>query len=355
MKSKVYYASMRCRVTDSPLNKIKKLMNRCGADKIYEKNEIVAVKVHFGELGNTAYIRPVFLRPVLENLRRLGAKPFLTDTNTLYVGMRTNSVDHLHNASWNGFGYSTLQTPVIIADGLRGELYKDVPVPGGQIYKEAKIAPIIAEADKLFVMSHFKGHEMTGFGGALKNIAMGCASRSGKMEMHSSVRPMVDPHKCTACGRCKVNCDAGAITISKTAFINDKCVGCAMCISVCPEKAIDADCNVACDELQKRIAEYAAAVHSHYEKTPIYINALTSIGPACDCRGGNDEPMVNDLGFMASTDPVALDKACYDLVVKAAGRDVFKEKWDYLDPTDIFKHTQKIGFGSLEYEVDKIS
>lgn len=354
MKSKVYYSSMKCKFTDSPLNKIKRLMNRCGAEKIYEKDDLTAVKVHFGELGNTAYLRPIYLRPVIENLKRFGAKPFLTDTNTLYVGMRTNSVDHLHNAYWNGFGYSSLQTPIIIADGLRGELHEDIPVPNGVIFKTAKIASVIADSDKLFVMSHFKGHEMTGFGGALKNAAMGCASRAGKMDMHSSVRPVVDPHKCTACGRCKTYCQSDAINISKTAFITDKCVGCALCISVCPEKAIDTDFNLACDELQQRVAEYAAAVHAHYSKPPVYINVLTDIGPCCDCRGGNDEALVRDLGFMASLDPVALDKASYDLVVKTAGRDVFKETWTHLDPMDIFKHTVKIGFGSLDYEVETI-
>lgn len=355
MPSQVYYASMKCRITDSPLNKIKKLMNRCGADKIYDKNDLVAVKVHFGEYGNTAFLRPIFLRPVIENLRRFGAKPFLTDTNTLYVGMRTNSVDHLHNASLNGFGYSTLQTPIIIADGLRGELYDNIPVPAGLLYKEAKIASVISGADKLMMMSHFKGHEMTGFGGALKNLAMGCASRTGKMEMHSNVRPTVNPHKCTACGRCKVNCQAEAITISKTAFIDEKCVGCAMCISVCPEHAIDTNYDVACSDLQKRIVEYAAAVHFHYKKPPVYINVLTSIVPACDCRGGNDAPMVGDLGFLSSTDPVALDKASYDMVVKSAGRDVFKEQWPSIDPMEIFRYAEKIGLGNTEYKLETIS
>lgn len=353
MSAKVYYSSMVCNMNQSPLNKIKKLINKCGVTEIYGKSDITAVKLHFGEYGNTAFLRPIYLRPILETLNRIGAKPFLTDTNTLYVGMRTNSVDHLHNANLNGFGYSTLQTPIIIADGLKGELYTELNVPNGEIYKNAKIAAAIASADKLFVISHFKGHEMTGFGGAMKNLAMGCASRAGKNEMHSSVRPVVDPHLCTACGRCKMACDAGAITISKHASIGDKCVGCAMCISACPEHAIGTDFNVACDTLQQKIVEYAAAVHNHFKQV-VYVNVLTSIVPACDCHGGNDAPLVHDLGFMASTDPVAVDKASYDLVCKTAGKDVFQASWPHLNPQDSFAHAKKIGFGNTEYELETV-
>ena len=355
MASKVFYASMKCRNTESPLNKIKKLINKCCPENSYNKKDLVAIKLHFGELGNTAFIRPIYLRPVIETMRRLGANPFLTDTNTLYAGMRTNSCDHITNAQLNGFGYSTLQTPIIIADGLRGENTVTVPIPNGTSCKNAKLAADIINADGLFTVSHFKGHEMTGFGGALKNLAMGCASRSGKLDMHSNLRPEVNSHKCTACGRCKVNCQAGAITISKTAAINDNCTGCARCIAVCPEKAINVNYNVACGELQKRIAEYASAVHGAFKNPPIYLNLLTSIVPACDCCGGNDAPMVQDLGFMTSLDPVAIDKASYDLVVQTAGKDVFKEKWTYLDPLEQFHHAEKLQFGSTDYELIKIS
>ncbi len=353
MSAKVYFSDMKSHMNNSPLNKIKKLINRCGITNIYGKKDITAVKLHFGEYGNTAFLRPVYLRPVLETLNRIGAKPFLTDTNTLYVGMRTNSVDHLHNANLNGFGYSTLQTPIIIADGLKGELFTNLEVPGGIIYQSAKIAAAIASADKLLVISHFKGHEMTGFGGALKNLAMGCASRAGKNEMHSSVRPTVNPHKCTACGRCKMVCDAHAITISKYADIGQLCVGCAMCISACPEHAISVDFNVSCDILQQKIVEYAAAVHNHFKEV-IYLNVLTSISPACDCHGGNDAPLVQDIGFMASTDPVAVDKASYDMVVKTAGKDVFQEQWQYLNPQDSFIHAEKIGFGTTKYSLETV-
>lgn len=354
MSAKVYFSGMKCGINQSPLNKIKKLINKCGAASIYKKNDLTAIKLHFGEYGNTAFIRPVYIRPIIETLNKLEAKVFLTDTNTLYVGMRTNSVDHLHNATLNGFGYSTLQTPIIIADGLKGESYINLPVPNGIRYETAKIASGIANADKLLVVSHFKGHEMTGFGGAMKNLAMGCASRAGKNEMHSSVRPVVNAQKCTACGRCKTACDAQAITISNTASIGDKCVGCAMCISACPERAIETDFNINCDLVQQNIVEYAAAVHNRFNKEVVYLNVMTSIVPACDCHGGNDAPLIHDLGFMASNDPVALDKACYDMVVKTAGKDVFKETWNYLNPQDSFSHAEKIGFGNTSYELETL-
>ena len=351
MSAKVFFSDLKCNMHKSPLTKIKKLINKCDVSSIYGANHLTAVKLHFGEYGNTAFIRPIYVRPVIEILKRLGAKPFLTDTNTLYVGMRTNSVDHIHNAVLNGFGYSTLQTPIIIADGLKGESYDNLEVVNGVHYKYAKIATGISNADRLFVISHFKGHEMTGFGGAVKNLAMGCASRAGKNEMHSSVRPLVKEHICTACGRCLSACDAKAITISKHASIGDKCVGCAMCISACPEKAIYTDFNVTCSDLQEKIAEYAYAVHNHF-KNVVYVNILTSISPACDCHGGNDAPLIHDIGFMSSTDPVALDKASYDMVVQTAKKDIFKEAWQHLEPTHTFTHTEKIGFGTLNYELN---
>lgn len=354
MKSTVFFSSMRSKSHKSPLNKIKKLFLRAGGNDLYKKDELVALKVHFGELGNTAFLRPIYLRPLLEVLAKQGAKPYLTDTNTLYTGMRTNSVDHLHNAALNGFNYSTLQVPIIIADGLRGENDIDLTIPNAIVCKTAHIATDIANADKLLTVSHFKGHEMTGFGGAMKNLAMGCGSRRGKMDMHSDVRPAVNPKRCTACGRCKIGCAWGAIDISHYAVINDKCTGCAKCIAACPEHAIQADFDVSCDKLQQRIVEYAAAVHNHFSTVPVYISILTAIVPACDCHDGNDAPLVPDIGFMSSTDPVAIDKAAYDMIVNVAGKDVFKEAWPHLDPTDQFKHAQKIKFGNLDYEIKEI-
>ncbi len=352
--SAVYYSPLKNKPTVSPLNKIKKLLVKAGAKSIYEKNNLVAVKVHFGELGNAAFMRPIFLRPVVELLKSYGAKPYLTDTNTLYTGMRTNSVDHIHNANLNGFGYSTLQTPVIIADGLRGEDMREVPVPGGRLLKQAKLASGILNADALVVVSHFKGHDFTGFGGAIKNLSMGCAARAGKLAMHSVSKPSVNSHKCTACGRCKSVCQVHAIKISHTATITEICTGCVRCVGVCPEGAISPMYDNSNENLQKMMTEYAAAVVAAFDKPVICLNILTSMVPSCDCMPGNDEPVVKDLGFMASTDPVALDRACIDLVKhNCAGIDPFAAISGNSGEIQL-SHAAEIGFGSNEYSVEKI-
>jgi uncharacterized Fe-S center protein len=353
--SVVYFSAMRNKNTVSPLNKIKKLMNRCGAKDIYSKGDLVAVKVHFGEYGNTAFIRPIYLRPVIEQLKAYNAKPYLTDTNTLYVGMRTNSVDHILNANFNGFGFSTLQVPIIIADGLRGENVSEMPVPNGKHLKTAKLASDIVNADAMVLVSHFKGHEVTGFGGAIKNLAMGCAARGGKLAMHSVSKPKIKTEKCTACGRCKSVCQAQAISISGHATIGDKCTGCARCIGICPEGIISIRWDNGLTEIQEMISEYASAVMASFDKPVICINILTSMVAACDCMAGNDAPVVHDLGFLASTDPVALDQASYDLVKRASeGKDPFAVHNNGITGEIQLKHAEAIGFGSTKYDLVNI-
>ena len=352
--STVYYSPLKNNPAVSPLNKIRKLLVKAGAKDIYEKNDIVAVKVHFGELGNTAFIRPIYLRPVIELLKSCGTKPFLTDTNTLYTGMRTNAVDHIHVATMNGFGYSTLQTPVIIADGLRGEEMRETPIPGGQLLKNAKLAAGILNADALLVVTHFKGHDFAGFGGAIKNISMGCAARGGKQAMHSHSKPSVNPHKCTACGRCKSVCQVNAIQISHHAVITEICTGCVRCVGICPKGAISPKFDNSNENLQKSMTEYTAAVLAAFEKPVICLNILTSMVPSCDCMPGNDEPVLKDLGFMASTDPVALDRACIDLIKQnCKGVDPFAAISGTSGETQL-SHAAAIGFGNNSYSLEKI-
>ena len=350
MKSIVYFSPINNKKTVSPLNKIKKLFKKLEPEKLFHKGSLIAVKTHFGELGNTAFLRPIFLRPIIEILKNLKTKPFLTDTNTLYVGMRTNSVDHLHNAFFNGFNYSTLQVPVIIADGLRGENSVEVKIDG-KLLKSVKLAADIINADGMVCVSHFKGHEVSGFGGAIKNLSMGCASREGKLEMHSITRPVVNSHKCTACGLCKAACAHDAITISKFATITEKCTGCARCIAVCPENAIEINWDETAENTSLKMAEYALGVHTSLNGKILYVNVAMNISPACDCYPGNDAPVCGDIGFFASTDPVAIDKACYDLVVKNVEDDPFKKIYDYIEGTVQLKHAEKLGLGSMDYEL----
>ncbi|MBF0541509.1 MAG: DUF362 domain-containing protein [Nitrospirae bacterium] len=351
-KSNVYFSSLKNSKMTSPLEKISRLFERCAPSKMFSKGDLIAIKVHFGELGNTSFLRPIFLRPIIETLKSLETKPFLTDTNTLYIGMRTNSVDHFHNAMLNGFGYSTLQVPVIIADGLRGEQSVSIQV-SQELLESVSIASEIAHSDGMVVVSHFKGHEVSGFGGAIKNMSMGCASRQGKLQMHSVTRPVVDVSICSACGKCQDNCQSKAIDIEKTAFISTRCVGCSRCIAVCPEKAIGHNWDESASNIQKKMIEYASGTIKALNSRLIFINILTSISPACDCYKGNDAPITGDLGFMASLDPIAIDRASYEMVINSTPHksDPFREIYDYLDPEVQFRHAKKIGLGNADYNL----
>jgi len=354
MASKVYFSSLNNKKFKSPLDKIKKLFNRLEPKSLFQKDEIIAVKTHFGEFGNTAFIRPVFLRPVIEVLKNQNTKPFLAETNTLYVGWRANSVDHLHNAALNGFNYSTLQVPVIIADGLRGENSIDFQVDLDYCEK-VHLATDIVNSDGMVCFSHFKGHEVSGFGGAIKNLSMGCSSRSGKLEMHSDSKPDVHADKCTSCGRCLSYCAHSAIDMTPKAEINDKCTGCARCIGACPEGAIGINWNASSESTQRKMAEYAYGVVKALKNKVVFISTLTSISPDCDCYPGNDKPVTEDIGFAASTDPVALDKACLDLVTKSCGGvDPFKERHSRVDSFIQLEHAEKIGLGTTEYELVEV-
>ncbi len=350
MQSSVFFTPVSNPKTQSPLAKIDRLLAACHINQKYSPPQLVAIKAHFGEMGNTAFLRPVYFRPIIDVLKRMGTKPFMTDTNTVYVGMRTNSVDHLHNANLNGFNYSTLQVPVIIADGLRGESILEVET-GTPLAPKAKLASEIMRADGLVVVSHFKGHEVSGFGGALKNLSMGCAARAGKLEMHSSGTPFVDQAICTACGLCAEHCGSQAIAMNPKAEITEACVGCARCIAVCPEHAIKIDWNESSEQTMKKMMIYAAAVHRAFKGKVIYLNIMTSISPACDCYPGNDGPITSDIGFAASEDPVALDKACWDLVCQKMGKEPFHEFYPYLNPSIQFEYAQTLQFGSSGYEL----
>lgn len=353
MPSEVFFSTIDSKKHKSPLLKIKKLINRCAPETVFKKSELIAVKTHFGEMGNTAFLRPIFLRPVIEKLNFIGTSPYLTDTNTLYVGMRTNSVDHLHNATLNGFNYSTLQVPVIIADGLRGD--NSIPVEiNGELLDVVHLASDIVSADGMFVVSHFKGHEVTGFGGTIKNLSMGCSCRKGKLDMHSDSKPSVFADKCTSCGRCLSFCASGAIDMTPTASINDNCSGCAMCISVCPEGAIHINWDASSASTQTKMAEYAAGVVKALDGKLVYMSVIMSVSPACDCYPGNDRPLVGDIGFAASLDPVALDKACYDLVCKAYGGDPFKVRYPNVDSDIQLSHAEKMGIGTKSYKLIEV-
>ena len=364
-KSKVYYCDMHTGRMNLP-EKLKFLMKKAGFEDIDFTNKYAAIKIHFGEPGNLAYLRPNYAKVVCDYVKELGGKAFLTDCNTLYVGGRKNALDHLDSAYTNG--YNPFQTGVhtIIADGLKGTDEELVPV-NGEYVKEAKIGQAIMDADIVISLNHFKGHELTGFGGALKNLGMGCGSRAGKMEMHSAGKPSVVQDLCIGCGQCIKICahDAPTITDHKASINHDKCVGCGRCIGVCPKDAIKASMDEANDILNYKIAEYTKAVVDG--RPCFHISLVIDVSPYCDCHSENDIAIVPDVGMFASFDPVALDQACADAVNKqpaTANSILHKHGHEHHDHfTDVspetnwkscLEHAEKIGLGPHEYELIEI-
>ncbi len=315
-KSKVYFTNLRTVPGNDLLTKLERLIRRAGIADIDFEGKFTAIKIHFGEPGNMAYIRPNYAARVVDVVRSLGGKPFLTDANTLYSGGRSNAVDHLNAAMENGFNRIGAHADVIIADGLKGTDYKEVPC-GGAYCPAPKIGAAIADADIVISMNHFKGHEQAGFGGALKNLGMGSASVGGKLELHSSSQPTINLENCIGCRICEKYCRHGAVTVvDKKAVIDySKCVGCGQCVAVCQKAAAVVKDYDTSDVLNSKIAEYAYAVVNG--KPSFHISFIMNVSPNCDCWNHNDTAIVPDLGIAASFDPVALDCACADLV-KAA-------------------------------------
>ncbi len=297
-KSKVYFLRIGDAGADDIAARIGALLDLSGMADVIGTKDVVAVKLHFGESQLTGHVRPRFVKRIVTWLQTLGARPFLTDTNTLYRGSRADSVSHLRAAAEHGFTYASVGAPVIIADGLRGTSETAVPV-NGRFVKSAAIGSDIVKADSLLSVTHFKGHEVTGFGGNLKNLGMGCAARSGKLEMHSTTKPYVRAG-CVACGICASWCPEDAITVGDVAVIDDeKCIGCAECIVVCPEKAVGIRWNESADTCQMKMVEYAGAVLSTKRGRAGFVSFITDVHPVCDCYGTEKTPIVPDVGVVA--------------------------------------------------------
>jgi len=369
MKSKVYFATMRAKTReDSLLNKVHKLFKRAGFEEIIEKDDLVAIKLHFGEPGNTGFIRPIYVKQIVEEVKKKEGKPFLTDANTLYRGKRKNAVDHLNTAISNGFSYATIGAPLIIADGLRGKSFTEVEINKKHI-KKAKISNEIYYADALIALTHFKGHGGTGFGGTIKNIGMGVASPAGKQIMHANVLPSVNRNKCTGCGRCKKWCPAEAITIEdKKSFINsNKCIGCMECVTVCPTGAISIMWNESSKNLHEKMVEYTYAALKDKEGKAGFFTFLIDITPDCDCCPWSDASIVPDIGILASRDPVAIEQASLDLVnaqqglkntaLKIAfrrGEDKFKDLFPTVEAKWQINYAEKLNLGTKKYELIEV-
>ncbi len=354
MPSSVWFTDLSARFGKSLVDKTGDLLRAAGLRDRVRPGALTAIKLHFGEKGNTAFIRPVYIRKIVEEVVAAGGKPFLTDTNTLYVGGRSNAVDHLSTAITNGFAYAVAGAPIVIADGLRGESAVRVAVRG-QTCPEVSIGAEIARADAMVVATHFKGHELCGFGGALKNLGMGCASRSGKLAQHSTVAPAVDPLGCTGCGNCVAHCPSGAITmVDARAFISaTECIGCADCIVICPESTVKVDWNEASPLVQRKMVDHALGAVAEKEASTVFVSFVTQVSPFCDCYGHSDRPVAPDVGILASCDPVALDQACVDLVIGAAGKDPFRETHPSVDWNVQLAYAEEVGLGSRSYRLER--
>ena len=380
--AKVYFTTFKTTGSENLLQKLHRLMKTAGFETIDFKEKYTAIKLHFGEYGNLAFLRPNYAKVVADYVKELGGRPFLTDCNTLYVGSRKNALDHLETAYVNGF--SPLQTGchVIIADGLKGTDETLVPI-GGEYVKEAKIGHAIMDADVFISLSHFKGHEMAGFGGAIKNIGMGCGSRAGKMEQHCEGKPSVDQSGCIGCGACRRICAHGAPVIEngKASIDHEKCVGCGRCLAVCSKDVISADFADSVAVLNYKMAEYSLAVCK--DRPCFHISLICDVSPNCDCHSENDIPIIADIGMLASFDPVALDQACADLcnqaepireselgeqiakqmaceaaeskeAKKASEHDHFHMVHPDTEWKSCIEHAVKIGLGTNQYELIRI-
>lgn len=373
MTSNVYFANLRARSEkENKITKIQRLFDRAGFSKLLNEGDLTAIKIHFGELGNDSFISPVYVRQVVNKIKESKAKPYLTDTNTLYSGSRHNAVDHLETAVMHGFDYAVTGAPVVIADGILGEDVKEIEI-NKKHFKNAKIAGGITAADSMIVMSHFKGHEMAGFGGSIKNLAMGCAPASGKREQHST-RPFVNADNCVGCEKCAKVCpQAAAIIENKKSYIDrQKCIGCGECMTVCSVKAIELNWDVEMKEFTEKLTEYAYGAVKDKEGKVGYINFLINITPDCDCVPWSDAPIVSDIGILASEDPIALDQACLDLVnkAKALNNSLLENEHHHHDENcehDKFKsmrsntcgdiqlsYGEELGLGSREYNLIEI-
>ena len=377
MKSNVFFSDLKVGFGKTLLDKLAVLLDRADLKGRIKEKDLVAIKLHFGEKGNTAFIRPLFLRRVVDEVIKCKGKPFLTDTNTLYVGSRTEAVSHLTTACENGFATSVVGAPLVIADGLRGNSSVNVTIDK-PLFKTVSIAHAIHMADTLISVAHFKGHELSGFGGTLKNLGMGCASREGKLSQHSDLSPKVKGKTCRGCGLCIPWCSQEAISMkivesaggtkrNVAAIDPEKCIGCGECILTCPTESVEIRWNKSIPTFQKKMVEYAYGAAFRKKGKALYVNFLTQISPACDCCGFSETPIVNDIGILSSEDPVAIDQASADLVNREQGNraskltkhwepgeDKFRALYPQVDWTIQLSYAEEIGLGTREYELIKV-
>lgn len=338
--------------------KARTLFKAGGFAKCFKKNDFTALKVHVGEETNNTYIKAPCLKGLVGELVSLKTKPFVTDTSTLYSGRRHNAIDHTILATERGFSVEGLGIPFIAPDGLFGTAETAVAIEG-ELDKEVMIAADIVRCQSILSVAHLTGHCAACVGATLKTLGMGCSSRKGKMRQHAALKPHIKGGVCTRCGECHRHCPADAITLDdvQAHIDHDKCIGCAECVAVCRFDAVTYDWQQENEILQKSVAEHALGALKGKEGRAVFFNFVMSVTKDCDCFAEANMPtIVEDIGILASTDPVAVDKAAIDLVERRGGRDVPKLIGNAkLDWHTQVEHAERIGLGSSDYELVEVA
>jgi uncharacterized protein len=323
---------------------IPKLIEQSGFLEKINCRRRLGIKVHFGEDGNHNYLDPSFVRAAVEVVCRRVTDCVLLETSTLYRGRRATAKTHLSLAHEHGFTLASVMMPIDIIDGRQGEASYSVPVDL-KLVKEAHLGRRLKHVPTILNMAHFKGHFVTGFGGVLKNLAMGLASKRGKLEMHCLSKPNVNPDRCTSCGDCVEYCPSDAIDfVHEVARIGRSCSGCAACITVCRQGAIGLDWGEAAENVGLKVTEYALAVLR--DRVALHLNFVINVTPNCDCMAVTEKPIMPDVGIFASLDPVACEQAAFDRAGPA-----LKKTYPKLIPEKQIEHAEKIGLGSRKYEL----
>jgi len=357
MASKVYF--IKASVSDGEQvisNKAVKLFKAGGFANRFKENDFTAVKIHVGEGDNNTYIKAPCIKGLVQELLKLKTKPFLTDTNALYAGRRHNAVDHSVLAAEHGFCLDVLGIPFIVSGGLFGTAETAVEV-NCEINKEVFVASDIVRSQSILSVAHFTGHLATCAAATLKTLGMGCATQKGKMTQHAALTLSI-ADDCTRCGECFKHCPADAITLDdiKAHIDRDRCISCAECLAVCRFAAVKYNWGEEDEVLQKSMAEYALGILKGKQDRAAFFNFVISVTKDCDCFGEPNMPkIVDDIGIVASTDPVAVDKAALDLVENKGGKKLAKLIGNVkLNPTYQLEHAERIGLGSTDYKLIKL-
>ena len=370
MAGTVFFASADVAKTRTDmLAQVEKLFDAAGGAEIIGSEDLVAIKLSFSEVGNTAYLRPPLVRSVVRRIKACGGKPFLTDANTLYSGGRANAVDHIETAVLNGFSYAVVEAPVIIADGLGGKSSVEVRIDQKHC-KTARVAAEARRADALISLAHVHCHGGTGLAATFKNVGMGLGCRAGKQAMHSQkAPPQVTEEACVGDAECVRDCPVHAIRLvdRKARIDAEACIRCGECTVSCPHGAIAIRWGDAPGLLQERIVEYTLAVLENKRDKCLFYTFLLDVVPDCLCTSRNDRPFIPDVGILASRDPVALEQATFDLVnaqegIRTSklsgafdpGADKVRALFPKMDSERTMRYAEEIGLGTCEYTIEEV-